>query len=173
MTVDTKTAPRRTLRFDSFEDFERDLDAIEASHKAGTLKTTGNWGAGQIMEHLTRFGKCALDGFQNKAPWPIRKIFTLMYKKKMLTGDPMPSGYKLPKQASYMLPEDGTTTEEGIEMLRAFLLRVQGGEKFKAFSPIFGQLTHEEWCKAQLGHAAMHMSFIEPGGADGAGGDGG
>ncbi len=158
--VNTKEAPRRNLRYGSFEDFERDVDAIEATERAGSVNTTGNWTAGQIMEHLGKFSEYALDGFPSRAPWAIRKLAILMFKKKMLSGEPMPAGFKIPRQASYMAPGDDVSVEDGIVRLRGVFARLHAGEKFSASSPVFERLSHEQWCKAQLGHAAMHMSFI-------------
>lgn len=162
--MDTKAAPRRDLRYESFDDLAADLDAIEAAHRAGTLGVTGNWTPGQIMDHLAKFATCALDGFPGRAPWPIRKLLTVMYKKKILSGDPLPPGYKIPKQAAFMRPREDITTEEGIAELRGIIDRLRAGEQFSQPSPIFENLTHEQWCKAQLGHASMHMSFISVGG---------
>ncbi len=170
--VNTKTAPRRDLAYRSFDEFEADVDRVEAAHRAGGLTTTGNWTPGQIMEHLAKFANCAFDGFDAMAPWPMRKIMILLFKKKMLSGDPMPAGYKLPKKAEFMLPGDEVATEGGLDQIRAVFLRLQGGERFKAKSPLFERLDHDQWCKAQLGHAAMHMSFIDLGESNGGGGNG-
>ncbi len=163
MAVDTRQAARRALRYESFADLARDLDAIEEAHRSGRLRTTGNWTASQIMEHLAKFANCAFDGFPGRAPWIVRKAAKLLFKRKILSGEPMPPGFKIPRQASFMVPSAETTTEEGIAMLRLVLARLDRGDRFTAESPIFERLSHEEWCRAQLGHAAMHMSFIEPG----------
>ena len=160
MPVNTKEAPRRDLRYGSFADFARDVDAIETAHRAGRLGTTGNWSAGQIMDHLSRFANAAFDGFPKRAPWIVRKLAILIFKKKMLSGEPMPPGFKIPRQAGSMVPSETTTTEEGLAMLRKVFARLDTGDMFTAPSPLFETLTHEQWCKSQLGHAAMHMSFI-------------
>lgn len=167
MTVNTKVAPRRAVRYQTLDDFERDLDRIEAALASGRLRTSGNWSVGQILDHLARFAQCALDGFPSRAPWIIRKIIILLFKKKIMSGEPMPPGYKIPKQANFLAPRDDITPEEGVSKMREVFARLHAGERFTADSPIFERLSHEEWCKAQLGHAAMHMSFlmIDDGGA--------
>jgi len=160
MPVNTKEAPRRDLRYGSFAEFARDVDAIETAHRSGRLGTTGNWSAGQIMEHLSRFADSAFDGFPQRAPWIVRKLAILIFKKKMLSGEPMTPGFKIPRQVQFLMPVDATTVEQGSAMLRGVFARLDAGEVFTAPSPLFEKLTHEQWCKSQLGHAAMHMSFI-------------
>ncbi len=166
ITVDTKTAPRRELKYASFEEIAADLDRLEAALDAGTLGHTGNWTPGQVFEHTGKFLGFALDGFTSKAPAPVRWITILMYKKKATqTDDPIPAGFKLPKAASVMLPRDDVTDREGLELLRTNVNRVLGGEKMSHPSPIFGKLTHEEWLTIQRKHVALHLSFLHPDGA--------
>lgn len=160
MTIDTKTAPRRDVRYQTMEDFERDLDRVEAALASGRLRTSGNWSAGQVLEHLAKFAQCAFDGFPSRAPWIIRKMIILMFKRKIMSGEPMPAGYKIPRQAMFLAPGDGVSAEDGVAQMRAVFARLHRGDRFTAESPIFERLSHEEWCKAQLGHAAMHMSFL-------------
>ncbi|MEM9066571.1 MAG: DUF1569 domain-containing protein [Planctomycetota bacterium] len=161
--IDTKTADRRELRYTSLDDLASDIEAIDASWQAGTLKTTGNWSAGQITEHVAILMECAVDGFPGKpAPWLVRKVIKMLFLKKALTGDPLPPGFKIPSQASFLTPGDNTTTEAGVAQLRTIVDRVRGGVRFTHPSPIFEKLTHEQWVMLQLGHASMHMSFIQP-----------
>ena len=162
--VDTKTAGRRSLHYRTLDELASDLDAIRAALGAGTLKTTGNWSAGQVMEHVSILMECAVDGFPSKAPWLVRKLIKMFYLKKALSGEPMPPGFKIPKQADFLTPGADTTDEQGLERLQKILDRVRGSERFTHPSPIFEELTHEQWVKLQLGHASMHMSFIDPGG---------
>jgi hypothetical protein len=132
---------------------------------AGTLAHTGNWTPGQIFEHTGKFLGFAMDGFPTSAPEPVRWISILMFKKKAVgTEDPIPAGFKLPKAASVMLPRDDVTDREGLEMLRANVDRVLGGEQMTHPSPIFGKLTHEEWLTIQRKHVALHLSFLHPDG---------
>ncbi len=164
--VDTKTAQRRNLAFANFDEVSADLDQIEAAMAAGTLQTTGNWTAGQIFDHTGKFLQFAYDGFPSKAPPPVRWIARMMLKKKATeTEEPLPSGFKLPKQASALLPREGITDAEGLAYLRQQIARIQAGEKFTRPSPLLGSLTHEEWLTLQRKHMALHHSFIDPGNA--------
>lgn len=167
--VNTKTAPRRNLRYASFEEIAADLDRLEAALDAGTLTHTGNWTPGQVFEHTGKFLGFALDGFTTSAPAPVRWISILLFKKKATqTDDPIPAGFKLPKAASVMLPRDDVGDREGLDLLRTNVDRVRSGEKMIHPSPIFGKLTHEEWLIIQRKHVALHLSFLHPDGPPGA-----
>jgi len=162
--VNTKSVERRDISYGSFDDLAADLDAIEAARKAGTLTTTGNWSAGQVMEHVAILMECAVDGFPGKpAPWALRKLARLLFLKKALRGEPLNPGFKIPDQASFLRPGDDTTDEQGLARLRAIVDRVCGGARFTHPSPLFEKLSHEQWTTLQLGHASMHMSFVDPG----------
>lgn len=161
--VDTKTAQRRPLKFDSFEEIAADLDKIEAAMDAGTLTTSGNWTAGQNFEHMAKFLGFALDGFPSMAPLPVRWMAQLMFKNKAIrTDEPIPAGFKLPKGASYLLPSEDIGDREGLAMLRTNVQRVIDAEKMTHPSPIFGKLTHEDWLRIQRKHMALHLSFLHP-----------
>ncbi|GAB4385177.1 MAG: DUF1569 domain-containing protein [Phycisphaerales bacterium] len=159
--TNTRTVERRPLRLDSFDALRLEIDRIERAVGSGSARTRGNWSVGQICQHVGKFLKCTMDGFETKAPWPVRALCTLCFKKKALGPDPMPSGFKLPKKAAFLLPDPDISDMEGIAYLRAQIERVLAGEQMTHPSPIFGPLTHEQWTTIQLKHAAMHLSFIE------------
>ncbi len=161
MAIDTKTVQRRDITLTSLADISADLDKIEAAHQAGTLKTTGNWSAGQILEHISILMECAIDGFPSQMPAPMRWMAILLFKKKALSGEKMPAGFKLPKGASFLFPSETTTTDAGIARLRKALARIEAGERFTHPSPVFGKLSHDQWCTLQAGHATLHLSFIQ------------
>ncbi len=163
-TIDTKTVQRRDVSYKCFGCISSDLDAIQRAQDAGTLRVTGNWTPGQVLWHCGKFMECALDGFPSVAPAPVRWIATMLFKKKAVGSEQgFPPGFKLPRQASFLIPGDGTTFEEGMEFLRQQVERAQGGEKFTAMSPLLGKLTHEEWEVLQRKHCALHLSFLQLG----------
>lgn len=164
MTVDTKTVQRREVSYKCFGCIQGDLDAIQRAQDAGTLRATGNWTPGQVLWHCGKFMECAIDGFPSSAPAPVRWLAGLMFKKKAVReGEPFPAGFKLPRQASFLIPAEGTTFEEGMRYLREQVARVQGGERFTAMSPLLGKLTHEEWEVLQRKHCMLHLSFLQLG----------
>ncbi len=163
MTVDTKSAPRRSLRFDSFDEILTEIGRIEAAMHAGTATTTGNWSIGQIGDHCARFIRFACDGFEAKAPAPVRFFARLFMLKKALSDEPIPPGFRLPKKAASMLPEPGVTDAEGIGELRKQLKRVLAGKDMTCDSPLLGPLSHEQWVHLQCKHCALHLGFIDLG----------
>lgn len=161
MAVDTKKVEgRRSVNYGSLSDLRADVDVVDAAHREGRLRALGNWSAGQVMDHIARLIECSVDGFPSKAPAPVRWILTLLYKKKALSGGAMPAGFKIPKQAEFLKPEDDVSFEAGRDRLVKILDRIAGGERMTHASPIFGDLSHEEWEILQCGHAGMHMSFL-------------
>ncbi len=163
MTVDTKTAPRRTLCFASFDEVLAEIDRIEAAMRAGTATTTGNWSIGQIGDHCARFIRFAIDGFEGRAPGPVRFFARLLLLKKAVGDEPISPGFQLPKKASSMLPTPGITDEEGLGELRKQIKRVLAGKAMTQDSPLLGPLTHEQWTRLQCKHCALHLGFIDPG----------
>jgi hypothetical protein len=160
MTVDTKTAPHRALRFASMADVLDEAERIEAALRDGTATHTGNWSIGEIGDHCAKFIAAACDGFGARAPAIVRLVLRAMYYKKAMGPDPMPTGFKLPKQAASLRPDDGITDAEGLDHLRKELKRVLAGKEMTHPSPIFGPLSHDQWVTIQTKHCAMHMGFI-------------
>ncbi|MFG0293816.1 MAG: DUF1569 domain-containing protein [Phycisphaerales bacterium JB050] len=165
--VETKTAPKRDLKFTCMNCLKDELGRLEQANTKGELVTTGNWSAGQILSHCAIFMRCSFDGFPSRAPARLRVIARLMFKKKAVSGAPMPSGFQLPKQASFMLPAPEVPFEQGMGELREQVARLDAGEQFSHPSPVLGPLTHEEWVKLHLAHCMMHLGFMDYPGAPG------
>ena len=162
MPINTKTAPHRELSFNCINCLKGELDTLQTAHDAGKLTNTGNWSPGQILQHVAKFFGFAMDGFEARAPWLVRTILTLLFKKKALGPDPMPRGLKLPAKAKSLLPDESPSFEDGMSHLRAMIHRIENGNKLTHPSPIFGTLAHEQWMTIQLKHAAMHLGFLNP-----------
>jgi hypothetical protein len=151
---------RRTLKFKCTGCLKADLDAVQAAHDAGTLRTLGNWSAGQILQHCAMLLGFAMDGFPTRAPYVVRAFFTLFLKRRALRDEPMNPGMNLPKQAAFMLPDDEVSFQAGMDRMRTILARLHAGERLERPSPIFGHLTHDQWMGMSLRHQAMHHSFM-------------
>ena len=158
--VNTKAAERRPLAFESLDAIRAEVNRLAQLGEEGII-STGNWSAGQNLWHLERFMECSLDGFDKKGPAPLRWWLSALFRKKALNStEPFPSGVRLPKQASFLLPPDSVPLHEGAAKLLACLDRVDAGDRFTAQSPVLGNLSHEEWSLLHRKHAAMHLSFL-------------
>jgi hypothetical protein len=163
--VNTKTAPHRTLAFQTIDDLDAELSRLDAAHAEGTLETTGNWSAGQIFEHLATFWTMSFDGFGFKAPLPLR-LFAMLIKKSALKKPP-PRGFKLRGSIRVIEPRSEVPFDEGLALLRQQMGRVRAGEKMTHDSPLFGAFTHDQWLGLHLNHCAMHLGFTRyPGAPD-------
>jgi Protein of unknown function (DUF1569) len=166
--VKTKNAPRRSCAYATLIELNQDLDRIESAHRAGTLVKTGNWTPGMILEHVAIGFEFSLDGFPIKVAAPARAIFSLMMKKKLLSGGAFPAGISpLPKflvkgDPAAAEPNERVTFDEGLKRLKEVLLRLEQGAKMIKPSPVFGELTHDESVRLQLSHAALHLGFLDP-----------
>lgn len=161
MPVDTaKITDRRPLRFNSIADIRRDLDAVEAGHRAGTLRTSGNWSAGQNLAHLAAFINYAYDGYPKELsnpPWYIRLVLKLMKKRFLYKG--LPVGVKIPGIKAGTVGQDDVSVEEGLTRLRSALARLEAAPPDRP-NPIFGLLSHPEWMSMHCRHCELHLSFV-------------
>lgn len=159
MTVDTKKVTgRREVHYDSFDDLLADAESLVTSGS----KSVGNWSLGQILQHLAVSIHASIDGTDMKLPWLMKKAFLLMMNKEKLMHQPMPSGYKIPKQGEAQFkPDDNTSAEQGLAALREAIDR-WNSDSPRAEHILFGALTDEEWNAFNLRHAEMHMSFVVP-----------
>ncbi len=159
--IDTKLAERRRLRYDSIEDLLADIDRIVAADKAGKLRRTGNWTAGQAMGHLAAWINYGYEGFPlGRPPWFVRFMLGFLKKKYLTKG--MPAGVRIPKTENGTFGFDPMTTEEGAERLRKALSRLKSGEEPKFDSPAWGKMPYDERVAINLRHAELHLSFLHP-----------
>jgi hypothetical protein len=163
MTVDTRKAPRRELNFKCLRCLAKDLDALDAAHARGTLRTTGNWTAGEILDHCAILFECGLDGPKVVAPW-FARVFGRLMRRSVLKPRTMPAGYQLPDEARALFPRPGVPYEEGMARLRAALARIERGERMTHPSGFLGPMTHDEWVRLNLNHTQLHLGFMSIGG---------
>jgi hypothetical protein len=160
MPINTKRAPRRTLRFNSIDEAIAEIDRIVAAEQAGTLRSTGNWSAGQVFNHIATWLNYSWDGFPPlvNAPFFVRAILRMMRKRYI--HKPTGAGVKIPGLPGGTLGTEPCSTEEGARNLKAALLRLKNGEPAKFHSPAFGPLTEHERTQFQLRHCELHMGFL-------------
>lgn len=141
-------------------DLRTELDRFEQAHASGTLRTSGSWSAGQILEHCAKLMRFSFDGFEASAPWFIKAVGVLVFKP-MLGKSHMKPGIKLPAKASSLLPRDRVAFEEGLAAMRTQLDRIESGEQMTQPSPVLGKMSHEQWVKLHLDHCRLHFGFIQ------------
>ena len=163
-TVNTKMARRRLVAYVSLADFMKDLEKVEAAHRAGTLKQLGNRGAGPIFGHLAvsiRGSIDGMDGLKGAAPLWLRVIGP--YVKTRVLARPLQPGLRLNAIAESALWDDTLAFEAGLRELRAQIARASApGTQPGAMHPIFGKMSGREWGVFHLRHAELHMSFLQP-----------
>lgn len=156
----SKVADRRRVHFATLADLRADLATLERA--AGTLRTTGNWTAGQNFSHLASFIEFAYEGYPpelSNPPWFI-KAFLRLRKRAMLRGG-LPAGVKIPGIRGGTVGADDAPAHVALARLRAALDRLERSAP-TAPNPVFGPLTHEEWITLHLRHAELHLGFVHP-----------
>jgi hypothetical protein len=152
----SKVAGRRELHFTKIAEIQSEADNLAR----GNVRQFGNWTLGNALSHLARTMKMSLDGANFRPPFMVR-LFAPLIKKRLLRG-PMRPGFKLPPAAAKeLIPETAVSTEQGLNELRAAIERLNR-EPHRAPSPVFGQMTREEWDQLHLRHAELHLSFFLP-----------
>lgn len=155
-----KVSDRRKLRFKTVDELLADVDRIAAADKAGKLRRTGNWTAGQAFGHLAAWINYAYEGFPMKVPWFIRFLIRRKLKTYLTAG--MDAGVHIPRAKGGTYATDPLSTEEGAEQLRKALRRLQSGEPAKFDSPAFGTMAPKDRIALNLRHAELHLSFLHP-----------
>jgi len=157
MTVETKSVKnRRDVHYQSFDDFLADAEQLAA----GQTEMLGNWTLSQVFGHLANALNYSIDGFPGSAPLPL-KIIARLFMRKMIFEGPLKPGFKLPKDMESKMIPQGMSTEEGLAALRAAVDR-QKFETRRAPHPVFGKISVDDWTRAHLRHAELHMSFAVP-----------
>lgn len=163
MAINTRSAPRRSLRFEDFNAIRRELETLEAAQRGARLSTSGNWTPGQNLSHLAAFVKYPYDGYPPELanpPWFIRLITKMM--KNRLIHKSMASGFHIPGIPAGTTGMVDAPFEQALSDYRAALSRMEKGPPGIP-NPILGPLTHEEWKLLQCRHAELHLSFLQPG----------
>lgn len=160
MPVDsTAVKGRRQLRFCSFDELLADAQRLCANPDTRTL---GNWPVSQLLAHVATAINASIDGIEGvevKPPFVLRLLGPLLKRRVLKRG--LPSGFKLAEELEGRAYPVVGSPQEAYEMLRAAIERTKR-ERMTARNPVFGQLTHEEWIRFHLQHAAMHLSFAVP-----------
>lgn len=155
MAVETKSvAGRRTLHFSSYDEL---LDEIR-SLAARPTRHLGNWSLAQVCQHLAAAMNMAIDGPPFKANFLLRLAGPFL--KKRVISRPLSPGFKFPKTATALMPQDSEVAD-GVAAVEQAVARLGQNPERKPHV-IFGPMTQEEWDQLNFRHAEMHLSFILP-----------
>jgi hypothetical protein len=159
--IDTgKVEDRRRLRYKSIDELLADIERIEFADRAGKLRRTGNWTAGQAFGHLATWICYGWEGYPIKPPWFIALL--IRRKKAKYLGDGMPAGVRIPRVPGGTTGVEPLSTQEGASRLRQALERLKNGEPCPHDSPAFGPMPYDERVQLNLRHAELHLSFLHP-----------
>ena len=156
--VDTGSSFRR-LRFSDTNECIAEIDRIVAAEKAGKLRRSGNWTAGQCLNHVACWINYGYEGFPSRAPWFVRLIVKRMLPKYIRDG--MPRGVRIPRVAGGTHGTEDMPIDQAAEKLRTALKRLTT-EPAKFESPAFGKLSEEHRLALNLRHAELHMGYLHP-----------
>lgn len=160
MTIDTKKAERRPLRFESLDDVDAELDRLEIAHERGALRHTGNYTPAQTLHHLARWVERYETGdLPEKVPLPVRALGRLMRGRILSKG--FPPGLPGPEGKTQAEPD--TPFGDALAFLREKMDVTRAGD-FSHANPMFGRVSHGDVVKIHLRHAELHLSFLHPGG---------
>ncbi len=163
MVVDTSQAERRSLRLATLADLSAEVNCVVRAAERGELRTTGNWTAGQILQHVGKLMHFSLDGFPFAVPWPTRLVCRALkwVSWPYLIRLAFRPGREIPAAAAALRPDDEVTLADAAAFLLGQVGRIQGGERITRPSPWEGPISHEQWVEAHLRHAEMHLSFLQ------------
>jgi Protein of unknown function (DUF1569) len=156
MTLNTrKVRDRRPLHFNCYGCLRSDVAKLS---EAG-CEPLGNWTLGQACWHLAAGIDRSIDGFDFKAPLPLRLIGALL--KKRFLAKTFGPGIRLTGDAAKALTPPDIGDREGVELLFKAIDRVKT-EQPRHPSPVLGSLTVQQWEQCHCRHAELHLGFFRP-----------
>ena len=146
--------PFRELHFATLDEFLADLDRLSRGYVAH-----GKWNLSQICNPCAYFAEGPIKGFDFKVPWFIRVTLGKYLKWKFLREGTMKPGTPTPQK---VLPQPDEDEATAVARLRSAMIALWEAPEPWHVSPFFGPTTREEWQKIHLGHASLHLGFLEP-----------
>jgi hypothetical protein len=157
MPVDTRTVAFRTLSFANVSDALAEAERLATAARAGTLRTTGNWTAGQTIGHLAWWVEAIDEDKGPTPPWFMNIIGPLM-KNKILKVPPQ-RGFKLPGSKTGTYGDEPCELEPAMARLRTAYARLQN-KPLPERHPVFGTMSRDEWLRLHCMHAELHLGYL-------------
>ena len=153
----SETPERRVLNFTSLNDAVADAEELAR----GEVRTTGNHSFGQILKHLALTHDMATGRVQAPRP-PLMMRLMMPFIKGMILNGPVKPGFKLPKQAEeFFWPAGDVDVQPALTHLKESVENYNNNGPLPVH-PIFGKATREQLDRLNIGHCAMHLSFVHP-----------
>jgi hypothetical protein len=130
------------------DELAAEVERIVAADSRGDLITTGQWSAGQILQHNSLLIQFSLDGFPFGVSWPTQLLCRLLkaISWKWLVRQAFRRGRQMPSPA--LRPDDQISVPRGAAILLEQLGRIRRGEQMTQSSPFEGKLTHDQWIES-------------------------
>ncbi len=146
---------RRTLDFRTLDELEDDLRRLRDAE----YDRAGRWSLARVCDHLAIFFRGSLDGFDTMLPWIVRVTVGAWMWRSILKRRGFREGIQAPK---VFLPGEPRDDRAAADELLELVQRFRGYQGESRPSPLFGQLTREQWTELHLIHSAHHLSFLVP-----------
>ena len=148
---------RRELTFHSLDDAVADVEKLAA----GEVRTTGNHAFAEILRHLSISNNVSTGRIEApRPPFFIRLIMPLM-KGFILNSPPRP-GFKLPeKSENFFWPGGDIDLQDAVAEFKDSIEHYKANGPLE-IHPMFGKATREQIDRLNIGHCAMHLSFVHP-----------
>lgn len=143
---------RRKLTFSTYAEAIEEIERLERSG----YHQLGKWDLGQICHHLAYYYRGSLNGFGFRLPWLIRKTVGRLLLKRMLAGGDLKTGARTIPAS---IPTVSLNDPAAIKEAKSLLARLQLAAQLHP-SPLFDQLSPEQWKQLHLAHTAHHLSFL-------------
>ena len=154
MTQSTPKARRRTLSFSNYGEIAEEVRRLRTQ----PYERLGQWSLGQCCGHLGYYVKASMDGFSEKLPWFVSKLFGRLLLQRIFNRG-MKSGLPTSPKS---VPPPSDLEEAEIDEFLSVLERIQTHSGPLHPSPFFGELSAEEWRRLHCAHAAHHLGFLIP-----------
>ncbi len=155
------TVTRRQLRFASFDEVVRDAERLLATG----YDRAGKWDLAQCCGHLSEWFRYQLDGYPptplllRPVTWMMRNTFAPAVARKAFERGETKAGMPTIPQS---VPAAGGDEAAAVAGLKATIERWAAHAGPLHPSPLFGEMSKDEWVKGHLLHAAHHLSFLVP-----------
>lgn len=147
---------RRHLRFAHLDEAVQEISRLQACG----YDRAGNWSLEQIVDHLNRAMRMAVDGPPFMLPAPLRPLLKWLFFGRMQRGEMLKLRGRAPAS---MQPTADSDFDAGKAEFASLAAVIESDETPLApVHPVFGRFRRDEWRVMQRWHAAHHLGFLTP-----------